>query len=136
MEYNKIDEVQRLLDLGLDVNARGRDGWTLLMVAAWKDKPDVVDALLQRGANRSLRNDKGETAADLAGSQVLRERLGGARKTKPKAPAGGGAKDAATEQHCKQMYGKTYLLCDRSDYSCKTKANTDNQRCLKQGTWY
>jgi ankyrin repeat protein len=55
-----------LLDRGIDVNARYRHDLTALMWAAGYGKVQTVRRLLERGADRTLRDDRGKTAADIA----------------------------------------------------------------------
>ena len=49
-----------------DLNARDEDGWTALMFAACAGHPSSVAALLDSGADASLKNKDGVTAHDLA----------------------------------------------------------------------
>jgi ankyrin repeat protein len=71
-----------LLEHGAPVNARqgrGEHGFTPLMEAALNGQADMVEALLSSGADRSLRDSDGLTAADHArtrGHAGLAERLG------------------------------------------------------------
>lgn len=67
--------VQRLVDLGVPVDARFAEGdgyWevapdtTALQNAAWRLHFDTVDLLVQRGADVNARNGKGQTALQLA----------------------------------------------------------------------
>lgn len=58
--------VRLLLDLGAAVNARAPNGNTPLMQAARFGAEDSVGVLLDRGADRSLRNARNYTAADYA----------------------------------------------------------------------
>jgi ankyrin repeat protein len=52
-----LDTVKMLLDLGADVNAQDRvDGRTALMGAAHKGRNDVIELLVQHGADLSLRD--------------------------------------------------------------------------------
>lgn len=61
------DEVQALLDKGVDVNAVDKRGSTALMVAAWKGHSDIVKLLLDRGADVNLKKgDDGSTALMVA----------------------------------------------------------------------
>jgi hypothetical protein len=54
-----------LLDKGASVNATNRDGNTPLHIAAFLCNEEIVRLLLQRGANPSLKNKRGETAVDV-----------------------------------------------------------------------
>ena len=49
-----------------DINARQGGGWTALMLAAANGMADSVGILLDAGADRSLTNDDGQTARDIA----------------------------------------------------------------------
>lgn len=59
---NRIDVILRYLQKGVDVNARGKNGYTALMVAAGRGSRDAVELLLARGADVDLANDEGWTA--------------------------------------------------------------------------
>jgi ankyrin repeat protein len=60
------EAVALLLDRGADPNARQQVGYTPLMGAANAGREDLVDLLLRHGADRTLVNDEGKTAADIA----------------------------------------------------------------------
>ena len=64
-----FEAVKMLLDLGLDPNARNRDGRTPLMAAALKGRNDVLLMLLDRGAKLDTR-DNGSRDTEDPGSQV------------------------------------------------------------------
>ena len=49
------------LDGGLPVNITNHAGDTLLILAAYDDRPDTVRALLERGADTSCVNERGQT---------------------------------------------------------------------------
>ncbi|MDR2507372.1 MAG: ankyrin repeat domain-containing protein [Candidatus Accumulibacter sp.] len=51
--------VKSLLEAGVDVDRTGDMGCTALHYALSRDKKDVVDFLLARGASRTIRNDFG-----------------------------------------------------------------------------
>ena len=55
-----------LLVHGADPNVKGRDSSTALQIAARNGDTKLVDVLLDAGANSSLRNESGLTAADIA----------------------------------------------------------------------
>ena len=71
-----------LLERGAPVNARqgtGELGFTPLMEAAFNGQSEMVDLLLEYGAHRALRDDKGLAAADHArrnGHGTLADQLG------------------------------------------------------------
>ena len=55
-----------LLDAGVDVNAPYEHQLTALMWAAGQGHADAVALLLARGARPDLRDDRGQTALDIA----------------------------------------------------------------------
>ena len=54
-----------LLTAGLEIDARDTHGYTPLMLAALRGNAEVVEILLQRGADASLKNGEGKTALEL-----------------------------------------------------------------------
>ncbi|KAH9054885.1 ankyrin repeat-containing domain protein [Lactarius vividus] len=54
-----------LLKHGADVNTQMANKWTPLHAAAFRGMPEVVQILLDHGANTSMENDQGETALHL-----------------------------------------------------------------------
>jgi ankyrin repeat protein len=58
--------VEKLLEGGADVNARGRNGLTPLMCAAIHGHLRAMEVLLRRGARKDLKDDHGKTALDYA----------------------------------------------------------------------
>ena len=58
--------VRTLLHDGVSVNARGKQGWTALMIAASKGNREMVTILLAAGANTEPRDQLGKTASDYA----------------------------------------------------------------------
>lgn len=65
--------VEMLLLDGLDVNARDKDGRTLLCLAAQRGHLDAVELLLQRGADASAPDKTGKTAEQWAASRGYRK---------------------------------------------------------------
>jgi ankyrin repeat protein len=67
-----LEEVERLLDNGANINEKREDGITALMGAAFEGHQDVVSFLLAKGADVHVRDDNvygrsgGATACDLA----------------------------------------------------------------------
>lgn len=58
-EAGDIDELERILLRGVDVNARNKHGMTALMRAAYHGHEEMIRALLRHGADPNLsRNDK------------------------------------------------------------------------------
>jgi uncharacterized protein len=61
-----VELLRRLLEAGAFVDAQAGDGRTALMLAAESlgERTECVRVLLQAGANRTLRDRNGQTAAD------------------------------------------------------------------------
>ena len=57
-----VEQLMGYIDDGLPVNITNRAGDTLLILAAYYDHPETVRALLERGADTSLVNERGQTA--------------------------------------------------------------------------
>lgn len=64
----QLDTAKMLITHKAIVNAPGTDGTTPLMMAAMSGNQDMVRLLMQNGADPTMINIKGETAADLANS--------------------------------------------------------------------
>lgn len=60
----RYDDVSDFLVIqpGLDLNARGKNGVTALISYVWRERADVVKTLLEKGANVNLQDDDGDTA--------------------------------------------------------------------------
>jgi ankyrin repeat protein len=61
-----LTSVQLLVDYGARVNVAQRGGWTPLHQAADHDHQELVELLLEAGADRSLKSSDGRTPADMA----------------------------------------------------------------------
>lgn len=62
-----VVRVQELLAFrAMNVNARSATGSTALFYAARNGHTEIIELLLQAGADSSIKNDKGATAADIA----------------------------------------------------------------------
>ena len=64
-----------LLDAGADVNGQGVGGFTALHTAALNGDEELVELLLERGADASLTTAQGKRPTDLAQSEALRSML-------------------------------------------------------------
>jgi len=58
----EVAAVEALLQRGVDVNSRTKEGWTALMEAAYQGQRATVELLLSHGAQIDTRNDSGATA--------------------------------------------------------------------------
>ena len=72
------DKIREAIESSANLWAKDEENNTALMLAAWKNTPEVVAAILDAGADIHVQNDKGNTAYDLAannsklsGSSVL-----------------------------------------------------------------
>ncbi|WP_375492995.1 ankyrin repeat domain-containing protein [uncultured Jatrophihabitans sp.] len=59
-------ELREAVEAGLPVNLTGPTGDTLLLLAAYYDRPETVRALLELGADPERVNDRGQTALGAA----------------------------------------------------------------------
>jgi ankyrin repeat protein len=69
------DVVTLLIKRGARLNDQDNRGRSALMIAASLGHEKAVDVLLAQGADRSLRDKSGKTAADLAANDELRKKL-------------------------------------------------------------
>ena len=76
---DRIELVDRLLSLGCDVDLKNNEGWTaLMMTCSTGRRKDIVQLLLDHGANPSICNNNRERAIDLAvASAEIRNLLNG-----------------------------------------------------------
>ena len=72
-DMNKV--ITLLLDRGAHIDDQDNRGRTPLMIAAELNHAVAVDLLLARGADKSLRDKQGKSAADLTSLTALREKL-------------------------------------------------------------
>jgi ankyrin repeat protein len=62
--------IKTLVNAGVDVNARSKNGTTPLMHAAQKNRPVAIITLLDLGADPKATDDTGKTAIDFARENV------------------------------------------------------------------
>ena len=62
----KSGAIGELIRAGDDINAKNAHGFTPLMLAAIGNYPVVVKRLLDAGANKTIKNNDGKTALELA----------------------------------------------------------------------
>jgi len=74
-ESRAIKVVSYLLDAGAHIDDRDARGRTALMIAAEGGRAEIANLLLARGADPSLKDKAGKSAADLTVLSSLRERL-------------------------------------------------------------
>ena len=75
VDVNVKSEVERLIDEGADVNVRSYDdkGWTALMIAVRNRNTEMVELLLQNGADVGQKDEEGNTALIFAAVQDKKE---------------------------------------------------------------
>ncbi|OAP56492.1 hypothetical protein AYL99_09671 [Fonsecaea erecta] len=65
--YGLTETVRSLAEEGADLNEQaGRYGGTALHAAVWRKRPEIVDILLDAGADPTIRDYNGATAAELS----------------------------------------------------------------------
>ncbi|RYB88940.1 ankyrin repeat domain-containing protein, partial [Nocardioides glacieisoli] len=77
----ETEQLEEFLDHGVPVNAVSESGDSLLMLAAYHDRPDTVNMLLDRGADPDLRNARDQSivaGAMFKGADEVVRRLVGA----------------------------------------------------------
>ncbi len=62
----RLEEVERLLSEGADINDRASNGMTPLILASWMGHTKVVELLLRKGADVNAKSNIGSTALKLA----------------------------------------------------------------------
>ena len=72
---NHTDIVDKLISNGADVNVRTDHYWTLLHAAAHNSNTAMIKFLLQRGADPFTKNNRGETALDVARTFLREEEI-------------------------------------------------------------
>ena len=65
--------LQWCLDAGTPIDSADGNGWTPLHAAAFNGKYNIVKLLLERGANRGLKDKNGKTPLDLAAGKQHNE---------------------------------------------------------------
>ena len=101
----ETEQLEEFLDHGVPVNAVSESGDSLLMLAAYHDRPDTVNMLLDRGADPDLRNSRDQSivaGAMFKGADEVVRRLVGA----------GADLDAGTPtaRQAAEMFGRGGLL--------------------------
>lgn len=64
------DIVKCFIDQGADVNRPAKGGLTPLMRSVWRGGPEIVELLLDAGADTSLQTDCGDTAEDIVADMI------------------------------------------------------------------
>ena len=62
VEHGNVSTANRLLSAGAAANARTKEGWTALILAAQRNLFDLANTLLTRGADVNARDTQGRTA--------------------------------------------------------------------------
>ncbi|KAI8794332.1 G patch domain and ankyrin repeat-containing protein 1 [Biomphalaria glabrata] len=110
------EEVQQLLEQGLDVDYRDFYGWTALMSAAREGHTDVVDCLIHLGANVNIVNNDGQCAAWLAknaGHHLLAEKLINCNAPEP-------------QSHQQEEFSKFYCQYCQSEFTAVDKLSHES----------
>lgn len=64
-----LNRIQELLTKGADIDARGKNGRTSLMLASMKGNTETVKLLLKKGSDINAKNDHGLTALNYAANK-------------------------------------------------------------------
>lgn len=77
IKQGKLDDLKKLIDGGVDVNAVNENKETLLMIATDWNHPVLVEYLLQMGADKDLEGPENKKAIDYAQNQLLKSLIQG-----------------------------------------------------------
>jgi ankyrin repeat protein len=64
--FDDLESLKMYWQASIDINFREKNGNTMLMLAAHHGFEDIFEFLLSKGPNVDLKNDKGQTAGDIA----------------------------------------------------------------------
>lgn len=76
-QLERVDVVERLIDVGANVNAASLSGWTPLFWAAFRSCLPLVEVFLRAGADAFLSDHDGQTPADLTRCPVVKKLIQG-----------------------------------------------------------
>jgi ankyrin repeat protein len=142
-EGHGIGIARLLLERGLDVNAREKDGWTSLHCAAFKGRVEVAQFLLDHGANAMLETDEGKSALHMVsrgkygseehGIGIARLLLGRGLDVNAQ------EKDGWTSLHCAAFKGRVevaqFLLDHGANATLETKEGETALHLVSQGEY-
>ncbi len=69
-ESGSIDKVQKYINSGGDLNIRGNNGITALMIACDREHIEIVKLLIAAGADLNAKDDDGFTALMIADKEI------------------------------------------------------------------
>lgn len=149
-------EALQLIDSGsFPIDQGNYEGWTLLHYAAEAGNLEMVKALLERGADPTLKTKYGSLPYDVASATMVKATIAAAVEARsgrnpmkpapaPRATAAPArtsttaASSSATksprEKMCQQRWYASNALC--SDSTCKMREYRKWQTCLKTGSYY
>ena len=97
MGIRKNEDALKLIDSGqFDINMQTDEGYSLLHYAADNGNLEMVRALLQRGADPTLKSSRGSTPYDMAMTSTIKVLLAKAQAQEARAVAGGSADDSGS----------------------------------------
>jgi ankyrin repeat protein len=70
-----LEEVKKQLEAGAPINYRDRQGNTALHISALFGHREIVHLLLQNGADKTIKNNYGETPDEAANGVVLGDEI-------------------------------------------------------------
>lgn len=66
IEFGDLESVKMYWQARIEIDYQEKEGNTMLMLAVYYGIIDIVEYLLSKGPNLNLRNNQGQTAADIA----------------------------------------------------------------------
>lgn len=149
-------EALAIIDSGaFPIDQGNYEGWTMLHYAAEAGNLEMVKALLERGADPTLKTKYGSLPYEVASATMVKAaiaaaveaRTGSNPMTRTAAPraatspartsttaASSSAPKSPREKMCQQRWYSSNALC--SDSTCKMREYRKWQTCLKTGSYY
>jgi hypothetical protein len=150
-------EALKIIDGGaFPIDQGNYEGWTMLHYAAEANNLEIVKALLERGADPTLKTKYGSLPYEVASGTMVKAAIAAAVETRtgvnpmakaspspaitPKPAASqtasstGSSAKSPREKLCQQRWYASQALC--SDSTCKMREYRKWQTCLKTGSYY
>ena len=73
--YGDLETVKLLIENGADIDAKDKDGYTVLMYASNNGNLEIIKYLVENGADINIKDKNGDTALNYARTEGIKEVL-------------------------------------------------------------